>query len=298
MKSILSSLILFSFMLSVSAKPGGTYALTGKESSIFGIFQADMKAFPELYEGEDVNEYYSRFKAVNDLEGDRKLQLGEELKFPHTDKSKEIAEAELVAAEEKARKEARIAARKAARLAEQEAQARRPSDNESSTNQTDSGYGELFGSDMPGAYEAELKQQRARTRAVNRFEQSWLPGWLFSRKIAQLTDEHMAELVQVAAGEVDERFAQAMKLHCFPDQKICIIEFETPAGQEEYFFFAIMESESGSVDYYALEKGLSFFGAGQESKLVKWRSVWSATDVGARDYSDLKSFMSDITRDG
>lgn len=47
--------ILFSLLFSVAAKPGESYVLTGREKSIFEIFQADLKAYRHLYEGEDIN---------------------------------------------------------------------------------------------------------------------------------------------------------------------------------------------------------------------------------------------------
>ncbi|MDF7807186.1 hypothetical protein P4E94_07040 [Pontiellaceae bacterium B12219] len=56
-----------SLLFSAVAKPGEPYVLTGRESSIFGIFQADMKAYPELYNGVDVNECFQAFKTLNNL---------------------------------------------------------------------------------------------------------------------------------------------------------------------------------------------------------------------------------------
>lgn len=65
------------------AEPGGSYILTGKEKSIGEIIQADMKKYPDLYQGESLSSYTSTFKKENRI-GKRKLSPGDELTFPDT----------------------------------------------------------------------------------------------------------------------------------------------------------------------------------------------------------------------
>lgn len=277
MKTYLSGVILFSVLFSASAKPGEPYVLTGKEKSVFGIFQADMKAYPELYKGADVNACYAEFKKLNNLDGGRKLKLGEALQFPHTEKSRELASAEKAAAERAARQEAAAA--------QPEAPAAETADS-----------GELFGADRRGAYDAELRRKQGRQQAVLNYQLNRLPRMLFSMETFELTDEALKELSSVACSRVDEDFAEALQLHRYPEKGIWILEFETPEKQSGLFFFAAKTDADGTQRFYALEKGLSVFGAGHESKLTEWKSEWNTVDLGGRPYSSLTAFLAELDR--
>lgn len=265
--------------LSVSAEPGGSYTLTGREKSIFGIFQADMKAYPELYKGADVNACYAAFKTLNDLDGGRKLQRGETLQFPHTAQSRAKAEAAQAAAEQAERKAERAAARPAAAPAPAAAD-----------------RGELFGADRRGAHDAALKRKNARRQAVLSFQLNRLPRKLFSLEPPEIDDETLGELVTAARSRVDEAFAEALKLHRYPEKGIWILEFEPPEQKSGLFFFAAKIDSDGAVWFYSLEKGLSVFGAGHESKLTEWKSEWNTVDLGGRPYSSLSDFLAELDR--
>ena len=47
------------------------------------IIKADMQKFPDLYKGENLKSYTSKFKKENKV-GKRKLSPGDELRFPET----------------------------------------------------------------------------------------------------------------------------------------------------------------------------------------------------------------------
>lgn len=68
---------------SVLAEPGGIYTLTGDEKGLSEIIRADMAQCPDLYKGESLNSYISKFKKENRI-GKRRLSPGDELRFPET----------------------------------------------------------------------------------------------------------------------------------------------------------------------------------------------------------------------
>ncbi|MDF7799818.1 hypothetical protein P4C99_10095 [Pontiellaceae bacterium B1224] len=296
--SILS--IIFFLLLSTAAKPGESYILTGRETSIFGIFQADLKAYPELYEGEDVNAYYQSFKTLNNL-GERKLKPGEELIFPDTALSKKIKEAEAAeAARAAAEAEAAVAAAEAAEAQTQGAAA--PAAAPSTAP-----YGEvsLFGTDRPSSARpqqpdranAEAQQQQARQQAINHFQYNLLPFLMFdySRNIiGNIEDGNIDILVEQAQETVDERFAKALVLHAYPEQKTYVLQFEKPEKVGEYFFFAIKKEDSGTFRFYSLEMGITFFGTGNKGVLHEWLSAGDYSDLGGRSYNDLPSFLKEL----
>lgn len=261
------------FLLPAFGKPGGSYVLTGKEKSIFGIFQADMKAWPDLYAGEDVNECYKAFKVANDLDGGRKLKLGEELKFPHTKKSKALLEA-------KAQEDARLAA-----------EAGREAEVAANTNAAPS---ELFGSDRPARHDPEVQRKNARRKAVSQFCQQSLPRWMLSNDLGLLKSGEAEQIVKLAQSRVDEEFGKTVKLHTYPGKRIYILEFEKPERVEDVIFFAVKVDEAGEQTFYALEKGLSMFGAGDLSVLRQWHSAWDASGLGGRKYDDLSGFLQEL----
>ncbi len=276
MKNIFTGLLLFSLGLSASAEPGGAYTLTGSEKSIFGIFQADMKAYPELYEGADVNACYKEFRRINDLNGGRKLKRGETLQFPHTAKSRAQAAAEKAAAEKEAR---------AGQAASQPDSASEAADSSG-----------LFGADRRGADDAALNQERARRQAVLDYQQNRLPRKIFSLDVPEINDETLEELIRAARGRVDDAFADALQLHRYPEKGIWILEFEPPAQPSGLFFFAAKTEADGTVSFYSLEKGLSIFGAGKGAKLIQWTSEWDTDALGGRDYQDCASFLAELER--
>ncbi len=62
-------------------------------------------------------------------------------------------------------------------------------------------------------------------------------------------------------------------------------------------FSLLVSTEAGRGVYlYSLEKGISFFGAGDESVLFEWRSGWGSSELGGRTYTDLAGFMSEIEK--
>jgi len=69
--------------LSAWSEPGGTYTLTGDEKSIAEIIKADMAQYPELYQGESLDGYISKFTKRNKI-GKRSLAPGVKLYFPET----------------------------------------------------------------------------------------------------------------------------------------------------------------------------------------------------------------------
>ena len=48
----------------VLGEPGGTYTLTGDEKGLSEIIKADMQKFPDLYEGESLRSYTSKFHSI------------------------------------------------------------------------------------------------------------------------------------------------------------------------------------------------------------------------------------------
>ena len=79
----LTGLVVLLSVFYAEAKPGGIYTLTGDEKSIAEIIKADMEQFPELYKGETLNSYISKFKRENKI-GKSKLSPGDQLRFPET----------------------------------------------------------------------------------------------------------------------------------------------------------------------------------------------------------------------
>jgi len=250
--------------------------LTGKEKSIFGIFQADLEKYPEFYEGVDVNEYYSGFKAVNNLNG-RKLKRGEELMFPDTAVSIKIreAEAEKAAAEEAARNRAETA--------------------ESPPDETSSGETNVPAEEI--VIPEEVRKKSERSKAVYRFQHAFLPRWVhsggdsFMQGIAEGNIDH---LVRMAQEIVDEAFAESLALHAYPEKNIYVIEFEKPAKGSDCFFAAIREEGGGNRSLYTLEKGISVFGAGDPSVFCERKPDGTHVSFGGRDYTDLNGFLSEI----
>lgn len=291
--------IIFSLLFSTVAKPGESYTLTGREKSVFGIFQADLKAYPELYAGEDVNAYYQSFKTLNNL-GERKLQLGEELKFPDTAASKKIRAAEAAEAA-RARAEAQaVVDAEAARTQAIESPTITPSNDTS-------GQVSLFGSDKPSSRpalspqaeraRAESERKTARHQAIRQFQRTLLPLWMFDYSlnvIENIENENIDMLTKQAQEKVDDQFSEALVLHAYPEQKTYILQFEEPKKVGEYFFFAIKREEGGRLRFYSLERGISFFGAGNASVLHEWQSGRDYSDLGGREYNDLPNFMKEL----
>jgi hypothetical protein len=280
MKPLISGLLLFCSLLSAIGKPGESYVLTGREKSIFGIFQADMKAYPELYEGEDINAYYTEFKAVNDLDSGRKLSKGEELQFPHTQKSRELLEAERMAAERRERAK----------------QAGAPNPEADGVS--------VFGADQPSTttppavqISEEERRRNARKKAVHNFQHRLLPRWVHDNGLHILDDGGIDPLLATARQMVDEQYAEAIVVHRYPEKGIFIIEFEEPQQTTGIFYFAIKKEAGDTPGFYALEKGLSFFGAGEASVLTEWESGWDASKLGGRDYTDLAGFLNELQGD-
>jgi len=278
MKITLSTITLLSLLFSAAAKPGGSYVLTGREKSIFSIFQADMKAHWKLYEGEDVNECYEKFKVLNNLDG-RKLKRGEELMFPHTKKSKKLHEDEMG---------------KSGRAGE-------PSRTATATIPgTSEGYSSLFGSDRPSSstvtYVTTEKKptEEQRNKAVYNFQNTIFPHWVCNQEGEIVEKKVMDSLVALAREKVDEPFAGALILHPYADKNIYILEFEIPKNVGEYFFFAEKKEASGASSFYSLEKGPCFFGVGDGSVLREWRSGVKFADFGGRKYKDLSSFLKEL----
>lgn len=245
-----------------------------------------MKAYPELYEGEDINAYYTEFKALNNLNG-RKLNRGQELKFPHTRKSKEIHDAKIA--------EAARAARAAKAAAKRERAAVEAAENPEEPSEELS----LFGSDTRSNPEAEkrraeARREEARHKAVHDFQHAQLPLWVYSEGFTSVENESMDALMALAREKVDASFAEALVLHRYPDKNICILEFEEPKKLGEFFFFAIKVKEDGGAYCYSLEKGISFFGVGDESILLEWRTAWNFSDLGGRTYKDLSGFLKEL----
>jgi len=290
MNIYISGIIVFSLALSAVAKPGEPYTLTGREKSIFSIYQADMKAYPELYEGEDINAYYKAFKALNNLDG-RKLKLGEELIFPHTEKSAAIEEEEIEkAAAEKARAEAAAARARAKEVAANTPQAEENDDLS------------LFGSDRRSSpaneiARAEAAKKRARQNAVYTFQHALLPDWICDPALDILENiekGNVEPLTEKALEKVDAQFAGALTLHRYPDKGIYILGFENPDKVHNCFFVAIKKKESAPPTLYFLEKGISFFGTGDVSVLIKHVPGWTSPNLGGRSYADLTSFLQEI----
>jgi len=76
------------------AEPGGTYILTGEEKNIAEIITADMAKYPELYQGESLDGYISKFKRKNKI-GSRTLSPGDPLYFPETTASRKAKKARM-----------------------------------------------------------------------------------------------------------------------------------------------------------------------------------------------------------
>jgi hypothetical protein len=273
----LSGILVLSLLLSAAAEPGETYVLTGREKSIFSIYKADMKAYPELYKDEDINVYYSNFKTLNNLDG-RKLKTGEELIFPHTKESEKI----MAAAKAKA----------ASTVKEAEAAASESQDEGLS----------LFGSDTrshtpSGIPRTEAERKNARQNAVRYYQHTLLPRLLNQNDptvLNAIEQGNIEVLVARARGKVDELFSKALVLHRYPDKEIYILEFEQPDQVGNYFFLGIKKEAYEPPRIYALEKGLSFFGAGDPSVLFERKPGGQFTKIGGRTYNDLSSFLQEM----
>jgi hypothetical protein len=83
MKARLANLLVVGAIYGSFAEPGGTYTLTGEEKGIAEIVKVDMAKFPELYKGETLKSYLSKFKSENKI-GRKKYKPGDQLIFPHT----------------------------------------------------------------------------------------------------------------------------------------------------------------------------------------------------------------------
>ncbi len=77
------SITVFLSPVFAEAKPGETYILTGEEKGVAEIVKNDMEQYPDLYKGETLNSYISKFKRENKI-GKRKLSPGDPLRFPET----------------------------------------------------------------------------------------------------------------------------------------------------------------------------------------------------------------------
>ncbi len=83
MKTRLAGLMAVLSIVNIWAEPGGIYTLTGNEKGIAEIIKADMAKYPDLYKGETLNCYMSKFKRENKI-GKKKLSPGDVLCFPQT----------------------------------------------------------------------------------------------------------------------------------------------------------------------------------------------------------------------
>ena len=83
MKKLIAGLVVLFSTFNILAEPGGTYTLTGNEKGLSEIIKADMEKYPNLYKGESLNSYISKFKKENQI-GKRKLSPGDVLRFPET----------------------------------------------------------------------------------------------------------------------------------------------------------------------------------------------------------------------
>lgn len=91
------------------SEPGGTYTLTGEEKSISEIIKADVAQYPELYQGESLDGYISKFNKRNKI-GKRRLAPGDQLYFPETIASRKAKKLKLE--EEKAKEKERAKQKK------------------------------------------------------------------------------------------------------------------------------------------------------------------------------------------
>ena len=82
-KILTAGLVVLFSTFNILAEPGGTYTLTGDEKGLSEIIKTDMALFPDLYKGESLNSYISKFKMENRI-GKRKLSPGDVLRFPQT----------------------------------------------------------------------------------------------------------------------------------------------------------------------------------------------------------------------
>jgi hypothetical protein len=235
----------------------------------------------------DVNEYYQEFKTLNNL-GDRKLKLGEELHFPDTEISKKLREAERAKAEELA-----AASQASARTEELAATAPEESEEELS----------LFGTDHRSAavvsdpVDEETRRKNARREAVHYFQHMLLPNWIHDYKrniVENMENGNIDVLVTQAQLQVDEGFAQMLVLHPYPEKEIYVLGFEAPEKVGDFYFAAVLKNEYGGFNFYTLEKGLSFFGAGNESVLYEWDGAGDFSDLGGRKYKDQYSFIQEL----
>jgi hypothetical protein len=308
MKLIITGL-LFSLLFSAGAKPGEIYILTGREKSVFGMFQTDLKAYPALYKDTDINKYYQEFLTVNNL-GERKLQLGEEITFPDTAISKKLREAEAAKAARTARTER---TEKAAKTQRTRRATRTPS--------AGTGTSTLFGSDRPSTTwvtdpeveissgeteeeraeakkaRAEAQKKTARHEAIYYYQHYLLPSLLYddNRNLIEFLEKgNIDELVAQAQAKVDEPFAKALVLHAYPEKGIYVLEFEPPKKGGDYFFVALKKGASGRFNIYALERGISFFGVGDKGVLSEWGPAGDLSDLGGRNYNDLSSLLQEL----
>ncbi|MDF7809548.1 hypothetical protein P4E94_19075, partial [Pontiellaceae bacterium B12219] len=222
------------------------------------------------------------------LLGERKLKVGEELQFPDTEISKKLREVERIKAQELAAAE----------------EAGAPADELAATTSEASEDGlSLFGADrrsaaQPSDPEAEAERQKnARFKAVHYFQHTLLPNWIhdYRRNIVEnMENGNIDVLVTQAQMQVDEGFANRLVLHPFPEKEIYVLEFEAPEKVGDYFFAAVLKNEYGGFSFFSLEKGLSFFGAGDESILYEWDGPGDFSDLGGRKYSDLASFIQEL----
>ena len=99
-KILIAECVFVASFFSAWAEPGGTYTLTGEEKGVEEIIKADMEQYPELYQGESLDGYISKFKKRNKI-GKRTLSPGDQLYFPETMASRKAKKLKLE--EEKAK---------------------------------------------------------------------------------------------------------------------------------------------------------------------------------------------------
>jgi hypothetical protein len=148
------------------------------------------------------------------------------------------------------------------------------------------------------AEEAAIKEHklRARNEGVYQYQQELLPSWILragERAFSRFESGIPQELIRGATELVDANFAESMQLKSYPAKKLYIIVFETPARSSQCYLSAFKAEDSG-FNYFTLEKGLSVFGVGDESVLWVMGSDGERVKLGARSYTDVAGFVSEL----
>ncbi len=239
---------------SAMGSPGGIYTLSGNEKSVREIIKADVEKYPDLYMGESLGAYLSEFKKVNQI-GARKLAPGDELVFPETMVSLKARRAKEV-------EDARTA--KETAIAEKAAIA-----------------------------EADKKKMRARHDGICKYQQELLPIWIHKtrgRVFSELQSGVPSQLMNQAIQFVDSKFAGSLSLKFYPEKGLYVIVFEQPT-RAYHCYYAAIKKEGNGYSYFTLEKGISFFGTGDDSVLCTLEKDGSRVKLGGRKYNDLASFV-------